>query len=110
MNSIDRPLSANAPLIDYTLKGLELCWLPRYGRWSHIYHLDSRTEPNESLPRSDVFYTLNVLLGLSRVPNVPAHLDLRAIFERNVAQVVTLPTPRYALGMDLWSSAVLGVR
>jgi hypothetical protein len=109
MNSIERPLSANPPLIDYALKGLELCWLPRYGRWSHIYHLDGRTEPNESLPRSDVFYTLNVLLGLSRVPNVPAHLDLRAIFERNVAQVVTLPTPRYALGMALWSSAELGV-
>src|ERR1019366_2913043 len=43
----------NSPLIEYALKGLERCWLPEHGRWSHIYHLDGRKDPNESLPQSD---------------------------------------------------------
>ena len=67
MNKKDISASENSPLVDYALKGLELCWLPEYGRWSHIYHLDNRDRPNESVPDSDVFYTLNVLLGLARV-------------------------------------------
>ena len=57
----------NSPLVSYALRGLDRCWLPEHGRWSHIYHLDGRDPPNESVPHSDVFYTLNVLLGLSRV-------------------------------------------
>ena len=60
--------SKNSPLVDYALRGLEQCWLPEYGRWSHIYHLDNWSQPNESVPHSDIFYTLNVLLGLARVP------------------------------------------
>ncbi len=70
----------NSPLINYTLSGLQRCWLPEHGRWSHIYHLDGRDPPNELLPQSDVFYTLNVLLGMSRVDEVPANIDVSAIF------------------------------
>ncbi|WP_425908277.1 hypothetical protein [Nitrobacter sp. TKz-YC02] len=102
-------LPGNTPLIDYAVKGLEKCWLPRHGRWSHIYHLDGRAEPNESLPRSDVFYTLNVLLGLSRVSCVPSNLDLRAVFEHNASLLTRLPVAKYAFGMTLWTSGELGV-
>ena len=74
----DISLSENSPLVDYALKGLELCWLPEYGRWSHIYHLDNRDQPDKSVPESDVFYTLNVLLGLARVRRVPGSINLSA--------------------------------
>src|SRR5215467_13652737 len=49
------PMSKNSPLVDYALKGLERCWLPEHGRWSHIYHLEKHDKPNESVPHSDVF-------------------------------------------------------
>ena len=45
---------SNSPLVNYALNGLEKCWLPQHGRWSHIYHLDGRDQPNESVPHSDV--------------------------------------------------------
>jgi len=103
MNSVP----TNSPLIDYALKGLDHCWLPEYGRWSHIYHLDGRDPPNESVPRSDVFYTLNVLLGLARVRSVPRTIKLSETFQRNVGQLVNLPVSKYAFGMALWAGAEL---
>ena len=101
--------SRNSPLVNYALRGLDQCWLPEHGRWSHIYHLDGRRSPNESVPHSDVFYTLNVLLGLSRVPEARTPLDLREIFQRNAEQLTRLPGPKYAYGMALWSAAALGI-
>jgi hypothetical protein len=101
--------SENSPLIDYALRSLALCWLPEHGRWSHIYHLDGRRPPNESVPRSDVFYTLNVLLGLARVPHVPDTIRVAEIFQRNVGQLMTLPVRKYAFGVALWSAAELGL-
>ena len=95
--------------MDYALKGLELCWLPEYGRWSHIYHLDNRDQPNESVPESDVFYTLNVLLGLARVRRVPRSIDLSGTFQRNASHLVTLPVSKYAFGVALWAAAELRV-
>jgi hypothetical protein len=103
-----QPPSANAPLIEYALKGLEKCWLPSEGRWSHIYHLDGRDQPNESVPESDVFYTLNVLLGMSRIDRLPEAIDVKAIFRRNVVQLLELPVPKYAFGMAMWTAAELG--
>jgi hypothetical protein len=97
----------NSPLVDYALKGLELCWLPESGRWSHIYHLDNRDPPNETVPESDVFYTLNVLLGLARVQDVPTHIDVAETFQRNTALLVTLPVSKYALGVALWAAGEL---
>ena len=99
--------SLNSPLVSYALKGLQRCWLPIDGRWSHIYHLDGREEANKSLPQSDVFYTLNVLLGISRLNEIPNNIDLSAIFERNIAQLERLPVPKYAFGMALWAAAEL---
>jgi hypothetical protein len=99
--------SLNSPLVNYALKGLQRCWLPDHGRWSHVYHLDGRERPNESFAPSDVFYTLNVLLGLSRVRQVPNDIDISATFERNVLQLLKLPVAKYAFGMALWAAAEL---
>src|SRR3954454_20360995 len=91
-------LSRNSPLVNYALNGLERCWLSEHRRWSHIYHLDGRDSPNESIPGSDVFYTLNVLLGMSRVAGIPAGIDLPETFRRNVLQLTQLPVRKYAFG------------
>ena len=48
----------NSPLVEYALKGLELCWLPEFGRWSHIYHLDKRDPPNDPSPKVTSFIRL----------------------------------------------------
>ena len=101
-------LSRNSALVRYALSGLERCWLPEHCRWSHIYHLDGRASPNESLPHSDVFYTLNVLLGFSRIREVPSTVNLSEIFNRNAVLLTVLPVPKYALGMALWTAAELG--
>lgn len=102
--------SAYAPLIAYTLKGLDNCWLPEHQRWSHCYHLDGRAEPNESIPHSDVFYSLNVLLGMSRLQDRDkAGYDIKAIFDGCTAQLPLLPVRKYAYGMALWASAELGL-
>ena len=98
---------SNSPLVEYAIKGLDLCWLPEHGRWSHIYHLDRRDQPNESVPESDVFYTLNVLLGLARVQRVPQRIDLAGTFQRNASGLVKLTVPKYAFGMALWAAGEL---
>jgi len=97
----------NSPLVNYALKGLHKCWLPEHGRWSHIYHLDGRDPPNESLAQSDVFYTLNVLLGCARVRRLPDSIDVSGTFHRNVQQLLRLPVEKYAFGMALWAAAEL---
>src|SRR5579871_2110762 len=107
MGNAAAAMSANSPLIDYALQGLERCWLPEFERWSHIYHLDRRENPNESVPYSDVFYSLNVLLGMSRVRSIPRSIDVPAIFQRNAPLLVTLPVPKYAFGVTLWGAAEL---
>ena len=107
MDSGGSQLTPNSPLVNYALKGLHRCWLPEHGRWSHIYHLDGRAQPNELLARSDVFYTLNVLLGLSRIQRGYHNIDLSETFERNVLQLLRLPVSKYAYGMALWTAAEL---
>jgi hypothetical protein len=97
------------PLINFVLRGLENCWMPQDQRWSHIYHLDGRPVPNESIPESDVFYSLNVLLGMSRVNNAHAlGYDLDAIFDDCAHHLLTLDVKKYAYGMALWTSAQMG--
>lgn len=102
-----RKPSPNSPLVNYALNGLRECWMPEHGRWSHIYHLDGRNKPNESLAHSDVFYTLNVLLGLSRLKNIPDDIDISTAFERNALLLPLLPVRTYAYGMALWAAAEL---
>lgn len=99
----------NSRVVDYALRGLDSCWLPEQGCWSHIRHLDGRAARNESVPHSDVFYTLNVLLGMSRVDNLPENIDLFAIYEQNARRLPRLPVRKYAYGMALWAAAELGV-
>ena len=99
----------NTPLIDFALRGLRRCWMPDLGRFSHIYHLDGRDQPNELVPHSDVFYTLNVLVGLSRVAQLPDWVDVPDTFQRNAALLTSLPVRKYALGTALWGSAELNL-
>ena len=61
------------------------------------------------MPESDVFYTLNVLLGLARVRSVPSSIDLSGTFQRNASDLVTLPVPKYAFGIALWAAGELGL-
>ena len=107
MNDATKAQNLNSPLVNYALQGLERCWLPHSGCWSAIYHLDGRDEPNESVPSSDVFYTLNVLLGFARVSRLPHGIDLADTFHRNVSRVIAVPVPTYAYGMALWTAAEL---
>ena len=102
-----RPL--NSPLIEYALKGLERCWLPEHGRWSHIYHLDGRKDPNEFYRKVTCLGTLNVLLGFSRLPQVPANIDVPRTFEKNALQLLKLPVAKYSFGMALWTAAELNL-
>lgn len=98
-------LPLNSPLVNFALNGLQNCWLPDHGRWSHIYHLDGRVPANQSLARSDVFYTLNVLLGLSRLNQRSHNIDISGIFERTALEILDLPVAKYAFGMALWTAA-----
>jgi hypothetical protein len=100
-------ISANSPLINYALGGLQKCWMPEHRRWSHIYHLDGRENPNESIPHSDVFYSLNVLLGMSRIRSASRSIDLVKIFYANAGQLTRLPVAKYAFGMAMWTAAKL---
>ncbi len=99
--------SANSPLINYALGGLQKCWLPDQQRWSHIYHLDGRENPNQSVPHSDVFYSLNVLLGMSRIRTMPHGIDVAEVFYANADQLTRLPVAKYAFGMAMWVAAKL---
>lgn len=109
VNLPERKPQLLSPLVAYALSGLEKCWMSEHGRWSHIYHLDGRTQPNESVPHSDAFYTLNVLLGMSRLPQRPADIAIAAIYEQNALDLQRFSAAKYAYGMALWSAAELGL-
>ncbi len=103
-------MSSSSSVIRYATLGLRRCYMPRAGLWSHKYHLDGRPEPNESLPHSDGFYSLNVLLGFARNPQIaagePYHLE--AIFKAAALSLLVQRTRIYAFGMALWAGAELG--
>ena len=63
----DRAAESTSPLVSYALKGLRRLWLPAQDRYSHSHPLDMRSGQSLPLPAGNTFYTLNVLLGLSRV-------------------------------------------
>lgn len=99
--------TANSPLINYALGGLQKCWLPDLERWSHVYHLDGRANPNQSISQNDVLNSLNVLLGMSRIRAIPRHIDIPDVFRTNADQLSRLPVPKHAFGMALWVAARL---
>ena len=102
MNSI-------SPLARYGLAGLRRCWMPEHARWSHKYHLDGRPSPNESIPHSDLYYSLNVLLGLARVRHALANepYDVPELFKSLCRELPNWPVRNGAWGMALWAAAEL---
>ena len=98
-----------SPLISYALDGLAQCYMPKRGLWSFKRHFDGREEVNEARPAYDVFYSINVLLGLSKMQDaaVAAGIDPREMFPGVVAQLEGSGAPRYAYGTALWTAAAL---
>jgi len=97
------------PLSAYALAGLRRCWMPERGMWSHKYHLDGRRPENESVPHSDLYYSLNVLLGLSTVRAELAGepYDEAALFGALCDALPTQTVRNGAPGMALWAAAEL---
>jgi hypothetical protein len=97
------------PLVRYGLAGLRRCWMPEHGRWSHKYHLDGRTSPNESIPHSDLYYSLNVLLGFAPVRQALASepYDVPRLFKAICGELPKHPIRNGAWGMALWAAAEL---
>jgi hypothetical protein len=111
-----QPLEPGAPqvgsaLVSYALRGLSRCWMPQVGRYSHIYRLDAPQPTNQSVPHSDAFYTLNVLLGVSRLPHgIRASLpDLESTYAGCCGEVRNPLFRAYACGMALWAGAALDI-
>lgn len=78
------------------------------GTWSHRY--DGVSNANESIPESDVFYSLNVLLGLAQLPDQGAatRWDPKQLLGQFAEQMLGLPVRPYAFGMAMWASHNLG--
>ncbi|HUZ64899.1 MAG TPA: hypothetical protein VMU82_14435 [Acetobacteraceae bacterium] len=85
--------------------------MPEQAMWSHKYHLDGRRPENESVPHSDLYYSLNVLLGLSTVRTGLADepYDVPALFLSLCRTLPTLPVRNGAAGMALWAAAELDI-
>jgi hypothetical protein len=98
-------------LTSYALQGLQRCWMPDFGRYSHRYRFNVPGPTNESIPESDAFYTLNVLLGFSQLPGsadeyVP---NVKAVYD-GCCRTLCLGKARiYMFGMALWAGAKLGI-
>lgn len=105
------PAAPASPLVRYALAGLRRCWMPEAGRWSHKYHLDGRAVPNESRPHSDIYYSINVLLGLARVRGALAAepYDVPSLFRSLCTAMPKHPMRNGAPGMALWAAAALGL-
>ncbi len=104
MNSI-------SPLTRYGIAGLRRCWMPEHARWSHKYHLDGRPSPNESIPHSDLYYSLNVLLGFAPVRRALASepYDIPLLFNDLCDALPKHAVRNGAWGMALWAAAELGL-
>lgn len=98
-------------LTRYALSGLERCWMPGPALWSHKYHLDGRIPPNESVLHSDLYYSLNVLLGMAKVQELVPDLpyDMPGLFVSICEDLPRHPVRNGAWGMALWAAAELGL-
>ena len=103
--------TALSPLVRYALVGLRRCWMSEHSRYSYRYHFDAASPHNESVSEADAFYTLNVLLGLSRVMEVGHRecYDIKAIYDRCCREAGNPKLKTYAYGMALWAGARLGI-
>jgi hypothetical protein len=110
MDVLEALVASDATSLErYGLAGLRQCWMPELERWSHKYHLDGRTSPNESVPHSDIYYSLNVLLGLARVRHLLAEepYDVRYLLTALTREMPLWPVRNGASGMALWAAAEL---
>lgn len=99
-----------SPLVDYTIRGLDRLFISDVGLWSYSYRFDRPENPLVSIPEKDVFYSLNVLLGFSKVlePRSTTNKDLPGICA-NACQELRIGKHRpYIWGMALWAVAELG--
>jgi hypothetical protein len=111
----DRLADAASPLVSYALQGLRELWLRTQDRYSHSHPLDVAPGQCLPLPVRNVFYTLNVLLGLSRVrpADRPTDVDIAKVYlgccrELQTARESDRFSP-YAYGMALWAGAALDI-
>jgi hypothetical protein len=102
---------SQSPLVEYALRGLKRCFMPAVGLWSFRYWLDGRVDPNLSVPSSDLFYSMNVLLGFSRVPGRIEEYGFTSeqLYRTIAARMLNAKVRHYAFGMALWAAAELGV-
>ncbi len=111
----DGPGAAASPLVSYALKGLRGLWLPTQDRYSHSHLLDAVPGQSSPLPERNAFYTLNVLLGLSRVgpPDRPNDVDVAKVYldccRELGSELESNKFPPYAYGMALWAGAALDI-
>ena len=98
------------PVSQYALRGLKTCWMDDEKRFSHAYRLDPKPH-NVSVPESDTYYTLNVLLGLAALPDggKASGFDVSGIFLDCCESMPNLPVPKYAFGMAMWVAAETGL-
>jgi hypothetical protein len=85
--------------------------MPSERRYSYIYRLDPGDERNVSIAPRDTFYTLNVLLGMSRLRpcDRPDDLDIAAVYLDCCRAMTGGEFTPYAYGMALWAGAALGI-
>jgi hypothetical protein len=74
------------------------------------YRPDASVGRSQEVPHSDSYYSLNVLLGFARNPEIVAGepYDLEAIFEASSCLTLLQQARNYAFGMALWAGAELG--
>ena len=101
---------ATSRLVSYAMQGLRRCWMPDIGRYSHRFRFDVPGPSNESIPESDAFYTLNVLVGFSQLPAV-AHepVDIKRTYDGCCRELRSSRVRTYMLGMALWTGAKLDI-
>jgi hypothetical protein len=86
--------------------------MPEFARYSHRYKFDVPEKPNESIPHSDAFYTLNILLGFSQfpAPTVAGELpDIKGVYHGCCRELNSPRARIYMFGMALWAGAKLGI-
>lgn len=100
-----------SPLVSYALQGLRQCWMPPLGRYSYRFRFDVADQRNESRPETDAFYTLNVLLGLSKLSGAAdcEYLDLKTTYDGCCDELRSPRSRTYGFGMALWVAARLGI-
>jgi len=98
-----------SPLVEFALSGLLNCWMPDKVLFSFRYKTNDPGAPNQSNDAFDPFYTLNVLLGFSKLEGMRtfAGVELTDIFSHACSELMKVPDKKYAFGTALWAGAEL---